>query len=287
MKKRICILLFNLFLSLFVFAKTTNLEEALRQKWVSATVVMQDDAVSSKRGLHLLLKSLIKEDLLVTVPVGFVFQAQDSSFQDFIHLEKKDLPVPALAVQGLFLKASCIRANRRSPPNGTNFLATTLASSNLLALATFAFQQNLYNNGSMQSALWAISNDHDLAGIYDIELAKFVAQRLNKPLPDYRINYNYRDLPGETAANTLEPLRIQGVFHYALTSDQQVKLDLIDAAGKSVLANFGMAEAMSSKKGRHKFTFELQLKGIERGTYFVKLTTVKDSSELASKEVVF
>ena len=167
------------------------------------------------------------------------------------------------------------------------FLATTLASSPLLALATFAFQQNLYNNGSMQSALWAISDNHDLVGIYDKELAKFVAQRLNKPLPDYRINYNYRDLPGETAANTLEPLTIQGVFHYALTSDQQIKLDLVDASGKSVLANMDMVEVMSSKKGRHKFTFELELKGVGRGTYFVKLTAVNGGTELASKQVIF
>ena len=132
-----------------------------------------------------------------------------------------------------------------------------------------------------------MSDNHSLAGIGNLELTKFVAQRLNKPMPDYSVNYIYQDLPGETSENTLQPLAIQGVFHYALTSDQQLKLDLVDATGKSILPNLGMAEVMSSKKGRHKFTFELELKGVERGTYFVKLTTVKDGSELASKQVVF
>ena len=34
----------------------------------------------------------------------------------------------------------------------------------------------------MQSALWAISNDHDLGGIYDIELAKRICAEVSVPV---------------------------------------------------------------------------------------------------------
>jgi hypothetical protein len=48
-----------------------------------------------------------------------------------------------------------------------------------------------------------------------------------------------------------------------------------------------MVEVMNQTKGGHKFTFSLQLKGVARGTYFVKLTAVNGGTEWVSKQVVF
>ncbi len=287
MKKRISLVFFNLFLSLLAFSKTTNLEEALRKKWVSSTVVRRENEETKRRDIQISLKNLTKEDLIVNIPVGFVFQAEDSTVQDFIHLENKDLVVPSLASNSMLLRTSCIRAKRGCSSKSDVFLATTLASSHLLALAKFAYENNLYNLSAMQSALWAISDDHDLVGIDNLELAKFVAQRLNKPLPDYTVRYHYNDTPGMRAETALEPLAIKGLFYYTLSAEQQVKLDLVNAAGKSVLQELGFVQMMTQPKGQHKFTFSLKLRGVARGTYFVKMTTLNEGTELASKEVVF
>ena len=277
MAKRINLVLLNLFLSFFAFAKTTNLEEALRQKWVSATIVMQENEATQGRNLRVSLKNLRKEPLTVNIPVGFVFQATDTTVQDFIHLENKDVPLLASGTKSVFIKASCIRASRSSPHNGDAFLATTLASSPLLALTTFAFQQKLYNLDAMQSALWAVSDNHDLTGIYQLELAKFVAQLLNKN----------RDIAGETAARSLEPMTIKGVFEYTLPADQQVQLDLVNTEGVSALQKINFVQVISQTKGQHRFTYTLKLHGVPRGTYFVKMTDVNGGKEWASKQVVF
>lgn len=287
MAKRINLVLLNLFLSFFAFAKTTNLEEALRQKWVSATIVMQENEATQGRNLRVSLKNLRKEPLTVNIPVGFVFQATDTTVQDFIHLENKDVPLLASGTKSVFIKASCIRASRSSPHNGDAFLATTLASSPLLALTTFAFQQKLYNLDAMQSALWAVSDNHDLTGIYQLELAKFVAQLLNKPLPDYFVAYKNRDIAGETAARSLEPMTIKGVFEYTLPADQQVQLDLVNTEGVSALQKINFVQVISQTKGQHRFTYTLKLHGVPRGTYFVKMTDVNGGKEWASKQVVF
>ncbi len=287
MKNRLYLVLFLLSCSFFAFSKTVTLQEALQKKWVSTTISMQPNEATDGRNLRISVKNLTKGELIVTIPVGFVFQAIDSTVQDFIHLENQELGLAAFATKSTFMKTMCIRANRGCPNNGDVFLAQSLASSQLLYLAVFAFEKKLYTQNAMQSALWAVSDNNDLIGISHPELMKFVAQLLNKPIPDYTVNYNYNDEAGATAATALEPLAIEGVFRYTLPADLQVKLDLVDSAGTSVLKNFEMVETMTQRKGRHRFSYTLELKGVARGTYFMKMTSVSDGKEWGSKQVVF
>ncbi len=287
MKNRLSIVLSLLSFSFLGFSKTVTLQEALQKKWVVTTISMQPNEVLDGRNLRISVKNLTKGELNVTIPVGFVFGATDSTVQDFIHLENKEMSLAALATKSTFMMAKCIRASRRSPSTGDAFLAQSLASSQLLALTAFAFEKKLYTQSAMQSALWAISDNDDLVGICNPELMKFVAQLLNKPIPDYTVNYKIHYEAGVTAATALEPLAIEGLFQYTLPEDLQLKLDLVDTAGVSVLQNYKMIETMTQKKGRHRFTYKLMLKGVARGTYFVKMTSVDDGKEWASKQVVF
>jgi hypothetical protein len=287
MKKQGCFILFHFLLSVFAFGKTMTLQDAMRQKSVSSTVVRQTNPAGDGRNFHLSVKNLTKESLTIIVPVGFVFKAVDSTVQDFIHLENKELSMTALATSTLFVKAMCIRASRRGPSNGAVFLATTLASPNLLALTTFALQQNLYNENSLQFALWAASDNESLVGIDNPILMKFTAQHLGRPIPDYTVHYEHRETPGQTAALSLTPLEIKATFQYTLPTDQQVKLDLVDAAGKSVLSEYNLVQTMNQTKGRHRFSLTLELTGVPRGTYSMKMTSTNDGKVWASKQVVF
>jgi hypothetical protein len=285
MKKRISLILFYVCLySVFGFGKTITLEEALKQKRVSSKITMH---YGGDNLIQLSATSLTKEELTVVVPVGFIFQAADSSFQDFIHLENSTFQLVAYATQSVSLNALCIRASRRCPPEAAVFLPTTVTSGHLLALTTFALAQKLQNAMGMQSALWAISDGNELTGISNLSLAKFVAQRLGKPMPDYFVNYKTRVEPNLVAETALEPLAIKGLFQYTLAADQQVKLDLVDTTGRSVLSDYNMVQTMNQTKGRHRFTFTLELTGIPRGTYFVKMLAVSGGKEWGSKQVVF
>ncbi len=285
MKKRMSLMLFYACLcSVFVFGKTITLEDALKQKRVSSKVMMR---YGIDRGIYLSATNLTKETLSILVPVGFVFQAADSSFQDFIHLDNRTFQLAAYDTQSMFMDAMCIHASRRCPAEDAIFLPTTVASGHLLALTTFALAQKLQNEDGMQSALWAITNDHELTGISNLVLAKFVAQRLGKPLPDYFVNYKTRVEPNLVAETALEPLAITGLFQYTLAADQQVKLDLVDSTGRSVLSDYNMVQTMNQTKGRHRFTFTLELTGIARGTYFVKMLAVSGGKEWGAKRVVF
>jgi hypothetical protein len=285
MKKQIGFILFYACLSsVFAFGKTITLEDALKQKRVSSKITMR---YGNDRGIYLSATNLTTETLSILVPVGFIFQAADSSFQDFIHLDNSIFQLAAYGTQSVFMDALCIRASRRCPSEGAVFLPTTLASGHLLALTTFALAQKLQNEDGMQSALWAITDDRELTGISNLVLAKFVAQSLGKPMPDYFVNYKTRVEPNLVAETALEPLAIKGLFQYTLAADQQVKLDLVDTTGRSVLSDYNMVQTMNQTKGRHRFTFTMELTGIARGTYFVKMLAVSGGKEWGSKQVVF
>jgi hypothetical protein len=309
MKKRISFILFYVCLSSYAFGKTITLEEALRQKWVSSTI-------TNHGGIQISLTNLTKEGFIITIPVGLIFRAQDSTFQDFIHLENKEIGIAALGTYTVKVQAMCIRAARRCPIDGAVFYPKNNASSNLLALATFALAQKLYNHYSMQHALWAVSDDRSLVGIDNMPLAKFVAHLLNKPLPEYFVEYKQREIAPattpqrttsepsrstrpqpqpqsqrqvvyEAAEEAIEPMAIKSTFQYTLPTDQEVKLDLVDAKGKSVLAEYNLVQTINQTKGRHRFNFKLELTGVPRGTYFMKMTSKNDGKEWASKQVVF
>jgi hypothetical protein len=285
MKKRISFILFYACLSsIFAFGKTITLEDALKQKRVSSKITMR---YGDERGIYLSATNLTTESLSILVPVGFIFQAADSSFQDFIHLDNRIFKLAAYDTQAAIMDAMCIRASRRCPSENADFLPTTVASGHLLALTTFALAQKLQHEDGMQSALWAITDGNVLMGISNLALATFVAQRLGKPLPDYFVNYKTRVEPNLVAETALEPLAITGLFQYTLAADQQVKLDLVDTTGRSVLSDYNMVQTMNQTKGRHRFTFKLELTGIPRGTYFVKMLAVSGGKEWGAKRVVF
>ena len=106
-------------------------------------VKLSDNQPFKKRAIEAAIGEA-KGELIVTIPVGFVFQAIDSTVQDFIHLENQELGLAAFATKSTFMKTMCIRANRGCPNNGDVFLAQSLASSQLLYLAVFAFEKKLY-----------------------------------------------------------------------------------------------------------------------------------------------
>jgi hypothetical protein len=110
---------------------------------------------------------------------------------------------------------------------------------------------------------------------------------LKKPLPDYFTHYKLSERAGITAAEALEPLAIHGQFFYELAKDQAVQLDLTNEAGKSMLAGKIGAQSIQQTAGKHRFTFNFRLRGIERGTYWVTMRTQTDNQICGKLKVIF
>jgi hypothetical protein len=184
------LLIINL-LSISVAANVPISLEVALSKSLLKVVVTKHPSVdeNQQRNLHVSLRNLTNAPLNIIIPTGFIFVSADSTVQDFIHLADKVIEIASGKSKATFVTGRCIRANRLSPKDGASYIPNQLATGDLLALTQWAAQHKLAYSDAMQSALWAITDGHSLSGIDHLEMAKFVAEKLKKPLPDYFTRY--------------------------------------------------------------------------------------------------
>ncbi|MBI1225281.1 MAG: hypothetical protein GC192_08590 [Bacteroidetes bacterium] len=222
--------------------------------------------------LELHLKSKSKKKLEIKVRAGQIFEAGDSSLQNLMVAKEENFFVEAGASKIGKLFGFCIEASDGSPGNGSVFTLGKLAEGNLLKIAKYLNDNNLHENPSAQYAVWAVSDEDRLEGIGDPTLTKFVADILGKPMPEYHIQYQSppqdRQLPGQPA-NWREAFAMNGLFYYDLAADKQVDFGLYNEAGELVHTLF---KNRLQKRGSHKFRFEFEIRGLEKGKYYARLT---------------
>ncbi len=224
--------------------------------------------------LKVILKNLSRKNLEVTIPAGQIFEAGDSSLQNLMVAKEETLLVERGKSRLAKLNAFCVEAWDGAPGEGTPFRLGKMAVGNLLVFAQYLSQEKKYGNSSAQNAVWAVSDEDRLEGIGDPALAKYVAKLLGKPEPKYHIQYQQPDqsrmLPGTPVRHLQEALSMNGLFYYTLERDKIVNFELYNEEGEMVHALF---ENRRQRKGYHKFRFEFEISGLQKGKYFARMTS--------------
>lgn len=257
--------------SLSLPAQVLNIAEAVKKGLLSVTA--EGAGGHSGECLQLNLKNKSKKRLEVRVPAGQIFEAGDSSLQNLMVGKEETFFVESGATKLGKLFGFCVEASDGSPGSGSLFKMGKLAEGNLLKMAKYLNDNKLYEHSSAQYAVWAVTDAERLEGIGDPTLTKFVADMLGKPMPQYHVQYQAppqdRLLPGQPA-NWREAFAMNGLFYYDLASDQSVDFGLYDESGKLVHSLF---KGRQQKRGSHKFRFEFEIRGLEKGKYFARLTS--------------
>ena len=252
-------------------AQVLDIADAIKKGFV--TVSSEGSGGHSGECLKLHLNNKSKKKLEVRVPAGQIFEAGDSSLQNLMVAKEETFLVESGASKVGKLFGFCIEASDGSPGDGSAFKLGKLADGNLLKMAKYLNDNKLHENPSAQYAVWAVSDADRLEGIGDPTLTKFVADMLGKPMPEYHIQYQTppqdRQLPGQPA-NWREAFAMNGLFYYELQGDKTVDFGLYDESGKLIHSMF---KNRLQKRGQHKFRFEFEISGLEKGKYYAKLTT--------------
>lgn len=247
-----------------------EIADALKKGLVSLTV--EGNGGYTGECLKLELKNISKKKLQLKVPAGQVFVASDTSLQNLMVSKEENFTVESGKLADSKLHGFCVEASDGAPSQQSIFKIGKMADGNLLQMAKYLNDNKLYDHPSAQYAVWAVSDAERLEGIGDPVLTKFVADLLGKPMPEYHIQYQIppqdRLLPGQPA-NWKEALAMNGLFYYDLASDQAVDFGLYNEAGELVHSLF---KGRIQKRGSHKFRFEFEIKGLQKGKYFARLT---------------
>lgn len=266
----IAILVMAIYLPFTASSQVIDITEAIKKGLLSISA--EGEGGHSGECLKLNLKNKSKKKLEVRVPAGQIFEAGDSSLQNLMVSKEESFLVESGATRIGKLFGFCIEASDGSPGGGTIFKIGKLADGNLLKMAKYLNDNKLHQHPSAQYAVWAVTDADRLEGIGDPTLTKFVADMLGKPMPEYHIEYKAppqdRILPGQPA-NWREAFAMNGLFYYELANDQSVDFGLYNEAGELVHSLF---KNRQQKRGHHKFRFEFEIKGLQKGKYAAKLT---------------
>ncbi len=271
MKTTMSIAILAFYFSTFqkITAQAIPLGDAIKKGYLSLTAT--GNGGHSGESLHLKMENRTKKQLNVLVPAGQVFESGDSSLQNLMVGKEETFLVEVGKTRTANLFGFCVEANDGSPGEGSGFNLGKMAEGNLLKMARYLSENNMHTNPAAQFAVWAVSDAERLEGIGDPALAKFTADMLGKPVPEYNIQYHQpqdRLLPGQPA-NWREAMALNGLFYYDLGSDTKVDLGLYNEQGELVHALF---KNRLQKRGSHKFHFNFEIRGLEKGKYFVRLT---------------
>ena len=260
----------TLFFSQNTTAQAIDIGDALRKGFL--TISASGAGGHSGECLKVSLHNKSRKKLDIRIPAGQIFEAGDSSLQNLMVGKEEVLAVESGRGRVAHLFGFCIEASDGSPGGDDEFRIGKMAEGPMLKSAEHISQNNLHQNPSAQYAVWAVSDGERLEGVGDPGLAKFVADLLGKPVPEYHIQYQQpqdRLLPGQPA-NLREAAAMNGLFYYELPKDQIVLFGLYGEDGQLVHTLF---KNRLQKRGHHKFRFEFEIRNLPKGKYFARLVS--------------
>jgi len=273
MYRSIPVLLFAALLcAAFIPAKKSAipLQEAIDNKLVEAQLTglggYSGDCVRLK------LTNNTNKNLELMLPEGTLLHPDDPGDQTLLMPEQQILALEKSDRHSYKLPGYCTEASDASPAEGSGFAMAAATNKTMAALAAYINEhpELLKYDDAVQSAVWAVSNNHGVSSIYEPdapavnELRAKVCELTGKRNVWYNTRTNRRMLGDRTIVS--DPVEVNG--RLTLTSDKPMKVTSKVINDKNEVM-FDMGDARNFRKGTANFTFRIQVKGWAEGTYHV------------------
>ena len=261
--------LFLLFLSDFLFAsnafiddKFVSIQTLLDQKMIEVEV----QSLGGHEGECIVfnIKNLQNKPLKVLIESGRRLLSNDTMIQDILIVKKEEFILASKQLIHKLGTGFCCQSNNHSPKSKDVFDVGRMAPPSWIELAN-VIDQNNFPLDAVQSAVWAISNNHEISSIYDENmesirlLRETVAKIKGEELPWYRLKYR----KDNSRLFTHEPMEISGSFDYYIKNNTTLSASVLQD-GK-MLVSLVKNEPVGT--GQHQYTFNLRIENWPEGKY--------------------
>ncbi len=154
-------------------------------------------------GLQLGLMNVSGKPLAVDVEPALVFQPSDPEYQDLVLAGNVTVTLPMDTMKVVPVQTFCGKSYAHSPIPGLTYTFWKQGEPGLVSAMNFIDSHQLQGSSMAQFAVWAFTNNHDIAGIYDSkqtelskQLAGIVARYKHLPVPQYGVHYEMVDIQG-------------------------------------------------------------------------------------------
>lgn len=263
------LLLLFVCLSMPMFAATgINLKDALTQGYISVNAVGEGGYTGKVMALEIV--SLHKKDLVVDIPAGLQLHSEDSTIQDLIIVDTRQLELASGAKRKVIINAMCIQPYNGSPYASSAYLLGGMANDTMVKLAQYLATKR-YQDDLGQSAIWAMVNNEGLENVYGPDptrlkdLLRYMSEITGKPLPWYN-KEKAPPPPGQVYSQ--EPAIIHANFEFKLAMAGTARIAIYDAGGEVI---YVIQDNMMVRSGKSMMKFRIEVRGYEEGEYFVRL----------------
>lgn len=192
------VLIFCLFTA-SLSATEIPLSQAIKNKQVECTITGNPDGTHYTKPLLIKIKNL-KSDISIQVENGQIFNAADTSYQDFVVTQQMVATIKAGQTKTYAIYGMCIKEHNSAPGVSVVYKTGPKADEKLAKLTKF-IQEKKYYNQTAQQAVWVMRGTRKIDEISGFDsdgwedIVKFTASLLNVPVPerpkedDYERNY--------------------------------------------------------------------------------------------------
>lgn len=212
------------------------------------------------------IKNNTQDSVFCEVEAGHRFEPVDTAQQDILIVKSKKIKIGPLATITSKLFGFCCQSHDASPKLGSKFNLGKLATGKLLELAQM-INRNNFNSEGLQSAVWAVSNNHATSSIpqKNKRLLDSVCKLLGKPIPDYQINY--QESSTGTAFSNI-PTTVQAELKYKINSASEASAVIKNAQGIVVHRFF---EEVPKTRGSYTLSVNASIVSWPAGKYNIQV----------------
>jgi hypothetical protein len=260
----------------------TGLRAAMDKGLVRVSAI-STGAIYNGKALKLHLVNTSHDALQVTVDPALIFRPFDSACQDLVLPGSEMLALAPGASGELTVQTFCGKASAAAPRGGVSYRFKAQGDSIMIHVLQFIKKQQLFD-GLGQSAVWALTDHHNLEGIVDparpkvsADLLALMVKLTGWPAPEYFKVYKLNTEAGQPVFQK-RVLKIVAKFDWALPESRKLTMGIFNEQGKEVQSVF---KDQQMAEGGYKMQVEFEAEGAPAGKYYMRL---KDG-ERVMKEV--
>ncbi len=203
--------------------------------------------------------------IYVWIEAGRRLIADDSTKQDIFIVKDNKVKLGPWAKLKTRVFGFCCQSSDGAPKEKMKFSESYMAPPDWVRLAQFLNAANFETN-TIQSAVWCLSNNHSISGVYGapealVKALKDTLSAIKKiPVPWYTTTYETND----TSVFTGDPKRISGKFNYYVKHHGDLVIAIKNKSGNTVKI---LSEFFNHGEGSFEYHFDLNVKGWTKGEY--------------------
>jgi hypothetical protein len=250
--------------------KFISVEEACKKGLIQAEWLGQGSHMGECISLELKNRSV--DSVYILVESGRKLVSQDTALQDILIIEEERFELAAGERTRLSIFGFCCESSMASPSDSSIFLTGRIADEILVKLANYLDEHQDLPLSEMQDAVWAISNDHPVSGIYDSDsqalkdLKKYVAELKGEDVPWYSSEYK----KDEDRLFTNFTTSIQGELEVTIPHNCMVTICIVNSLNQSMEI---FEEDVPYLPGTYSYSFKIPVHTWAKGEYYLKFFT--------------